>query len=230
MIGGVGQAALQFCKELQERREAKEYWEDKNHGADWRHKTKYTNPLLTAINVEVQRFNSKMILERQPHQINLIEPAFVKCKIEVERKKKEASKSLKEISQGILPDQLNLLCKGSSKSKSAEEGRLLLDGSPAPRSHLRKKKKRPPDPPRVNSNSENTLVHSDISDVEHSLAIKLNLNNSRIVSTPRNIFTVVPNGTIKGAARIAKVSPSERLYTAPTKDPTAMHWEPPNNN
>ena len=75
--GGVGQAALQLCKQLQERREAKEYWEDKNDGADWRHKTKFPNPLLTAINVEVQRFNSKMILERQPPRIDLIETSFI---------------------------------------------------------------------------------------------------------------------------------------------------------
>ena len=96
--GGVGQAALRFCKQLQERREAKEYWEDKNDGVDWGHKTKFPHPLLTARNVEVHRFNSRMIVERQPHQINLIEPAFVKCKVGVERKMEE-SQSLNEIAK-----------------------------------------------------------------------------------------------------------------------------------
>ena len=87
-----------FVNNPRKEEKLKEYCDDNNDGVDWRHKTKFPHPLLTAIKVEVQRFNSRMIVERQPHQINLIEPAFVKCKVGVERKMEE-SKSLNEIAK-----------------------------------------------------------------------------------------------------------------------------------
>ena len=81
--GALDRPPYGFVNNFRKEEKLKEYWDDKNDGLDWRHKTKFPQPLLTAINVEVQRFNSRMIVERQPHQINLIEPAFVKCKVEV---------------------------------------------------------------------------------------------------------------------------------------------------
>ena len=125
--GGVGQATLKLCKDLQERREAKEYWENKNIGAGIRDVTRFPNPLLTAINIEVQRFNSKMILERQPHQIDLIEPAFMKCKAEVARKKIEASKSLQRISyRGVILDDDNAVAAYMGPIASSNEEQVVI--------------------------------------------------------------------------------------------------------
>ena len=73
--GGVGKAARRFCKELRRRRAEKIYG-DLNGEEEL---FKYGDPLLTAVNVEVQRSNSQMILERKPLPENLIETAFVKC-------------------------------------------------------------------------------------------------------------------------------------------------------
>ena len=92
--GGVGQAALRWCKELDNRREAREYWKNKEDDVNSREARKFPSPLQTAINLEVQRFNSRMILERQPPHPKLIETAFRKCEAEVAKKKVEAVKSL----------------------------------------------------------------------------------------------------------------------------------------
>ena len=67
--GGVGQAALCLCKELEDQREAKEYWKNIEEGG--KELRKFPNPLLTAINIEVQKFNSRIILEWQPLRSNL---------------------------------------------------------------------------------------------------------------------------------------------------------------
>ena len=90
--GGIGQAALSLCKELEDQREAKEYWKNREEGG-WNLR-KFPNPLLTAINIEIQRFNSRMILERQPPRVDLIETSFIKCEAEVAEKKVEAAKKI----------------------------------------------------------------------------------------------------------------------------------------
>ena len=81
--GGVSKAARKFCKELRRRR-AKNIYGDLNEEEEV---FKYGDPLLTAVNVEVQRSNSQMILERKPVPENLIESAFVKCEIAVSKRR-----------------------------------------------------------------------------------------------------------------------------------------------
>ena len=56
-----------------------------------------SQPMLPAINFEVQWFNSRMVLERQPPHCNLIDSAFIKCEADVTKKKPEAVMSQKVI-------------------------------------------------------------------------------------------------------------------------------------
>ena len=74
--GGFGKAAHGFCKELKSRRESLNcsgnLSDSKNYAT--------ADPLLVAISVELQRANSRMVLERSPHFENLISSDMVKCK------------------------------------------------------------------------------------------------------------------------------------------------------
>ena len=183
--------------------------------------TRFPNPLLTAINIEVQRFNSKMILERQPHQIDLIEPAFVKCKAEVARKKIEASKSLQRISyRGVILDDDNAVAAYMGPIASSNEEQVVIQAIPR-RPNPIEKLPPDPDPPKVNCSPKHP-VPSDVPVVEHPLA-RMNIDNSQIVSTPTRTLPRVLNPMSK---RAAKGAPHHALGTT-TKDPAAMHWDPP---
>ena len=88
--GGLSKAAHGFCKEIQKRFESSSC-QSKFDGI---HKYE-KNPLLSAINVELQRANSRMVLERTPILGNLIESAIVKCEISISKKKEKAIESLR---------------------------------------------------------------------------------------------------------------------------------------
>ena len=88
--GGLSTAAYGFCKEIKKLHDLSSY----HNMVD----TPYNyeiNPLLSAINVELQRANSRMILERIPVLGSLIYSAMVKCEIAVSKKKEDAIESLR---------------------------------------------------------------------------------------------------------------------------------------
>ena len=88
---GVGDAAKAFCKELRKRRVSKSCIGSGNQNTHswWQH-----DILLTAINVEIQRFNSQMILERNPVTEALLEPKLVKCTRTIAKRKEKAIETL----------------------------------------------------------------------------------------------------------------------------------------
>ena len=210
---------MRFCKELRDRREAKEYWENKNDGSNTSNQSKYPNPLLTAVNVEVQRFNSRMILERQPHQINLIEPAFNKCRVEVERKKLEAKRSLQLPSHKELLTEINPSRKDMFTSLKIGQFSLAIPGVPKQPCL----NKWPPDPPKLRSSAH--PVHPDVSVVEEHPLASINLINSQTVSPST---TAQPRVVNKKDMSVAKVVPTYAMHCDNAKDPTAMQWDPPN--
>ena len=63
--------------------------EKKTPWKDW-------DPLVIAINIEVQRYNSQMILEREPIPVDLIQPDLIKCQISVAKQRELAIKELQK--------------------------------------------------------------------------------------------------------------------------------------
>ena len=88
--GGLSKDAYEFCKELKKRHESSICQSD----ADYRRNYE-TNTLQSAISIELQRANSRMILERTPVLDDLIDSAMVKCELAVEKKKQMAVESLR---------------------------------------------------------------------------------------------------------------------------------------
>ena len=74
--GGLGKAVHGFCKELKGRRESLIFSSELDNASNY----STADPLLAAISVELQRANSRMVLERVPHTKNLISTDIVKCK------------------------------------------------------------------------------------------------------------------------------------------------------
>ena len=88
--GGLSEMAVGFCKEIKKR------WESLNCWSDFECTRNYEiNSLQSALNVELQRANSRMIFERTPELEDLIEGAIVKCKLAVAKKKEAAIEELK---------------------------------------------------------------------------------------------------------------------------------------
>ena len=214
--GGVGQAALTFCKELEKRREAKEYWENK--GVDRIETRKFPNPLLTAINLEVQRFNSRMILERQPPHINLIDSAFIKCQVEVAKKKTKAVKRLNRNMILVTEQNLKAACSGAT---------AMIQYSPSVPMKARANKT-PPDPPDHTGNeitSSSFQVHSTVSVVEHPSAI-IHKQNSQRVSASTETESKISKERKKDVAKVA-LNHVLRKKNKNLKDSMAIDWEPP---
>ena len=88
--GGMSKAAHGFCKELRKRRERLTF----NLQPEDEKSITISDPLLIAINIELQRLNSRMVLERAPHSDNLIDADIVKCQRSIAIKRKEAIESL----------------------------------------------------------------------------------------------------------------------------------------
>ena len=116
--GGLGKAAHGFCKELKRRRESLNC----NHDPDGA-KRNFSDPLLVAISVELQRANCRMILERAPRTENLIESEVVKCRQSVALKRDEAIESLRL--EALQPDRIRKWNKGrkSRKKMMGDSGR-----------------------------------------------------------------------------------------------------------
>ena len=206
--GGIGEAALDFCKELEDQREAKEYWKNKEWGG-WNLRM-FPNPLLTAINIEVQRFNSRMILERQPPSSDLIETSFTKCEAEVAKKKGKAVKIIKQSSNRRLRDSHDTIRNKRVITDSTKAQQIAESGFPI----QPWEDKWPPDPPETNKTSNCGVPNDKNSAAEHPLAIT-NKANSKPMSAstrPSSRLTMIPKGWLRGTN---------------TKDPDAIGWEPP---
>ena len=114
--GGMSKAAHGFCKELKR-------WRDSlNCKSDLDDAKVYTvaDPLLVAISVELQRMNSRMILERAPHSQNLIQSEIEKCERSVAIKRDKAVESLR--SAELAPFSIITV-------KRNKQGRCKLPGS-----------------------------------------------------------------------------------------------------
>ena len=88
--GGWSKGAYNFCKELKKRHESSIYTSDSHYRLSYE-----TNTLQSTISIELQRANSRMILERTPVSEDLIESAMVKCELAVKKKKQMAIESLR---------------------------------------------------------------------------------------------------------------------------------------
>ena len=232
-----------------------------------------STPLLTAINVELQKSNSRMVLERTPLLEDLIESDLIKCELTVAKKKENAVESLRgkiikptRIHEEIKKQQnernnsarrsgkkikarrsgkgnqkpltkKKISCQSQGERIRKSEGtmrwnmRNCLDLPPRkpPDNGLddtlgtgkavnmevergeHKWPPDPPDPPKLRSSTH--PADSDVVVVfeEHPLA-KINLTNSQTVSTPTTAQPRVLN---------------HAMLSDFTKDPAAMHWEPP---
>ena len=88
--GGLSEAAVGFCKEIKKHYESSICHSDfdcpKNYEINW---------LQSALSVELQRANSRMVLERTPLLEDLIETAMVKCELAVSKKKEIAIENLR---------------------------------------------------------------------------------------------------------------------------------------
>ena len=73
--GALGKAAHGFCKELKNRRESLNCSQENDEAKGYT----VADPLLVALSVELQRANSRMLLERTPWSGNLIESNIAKC-------------------------------------------------------------------------------------------------------------------------------------------------------
>ena len=168
---------MSFCKKLEDRREAKEYWKNIAERTEIRYGSRKFDPLLTAVNVEVQKFNSRKILERQPPQSNLIQYALIKCEAEVTRKKAEASKSLYQSSFRKSEINPSISCSGVSLST-----RVVQSSPPisSPKESLGQKW--PTDPNIIDNGKFESMVQSKVPFAEHPLAIT-HQPNSHLVST-----------------------------------------------
>ena len=89
--GGMSKTAHGFCKELKSRRDSLNC----NHETDDVRVYTVPDPLLVAISVELQRANSRMILERAPQSESLIMSEIVKCEKSVSIKKEKAIENLR---------------------------------------------------------------------------------------------------------------------------------------
>ena len=88
--GGFSNKAYGFCKEVQNRHKSLNCYS--NDDSYPKHEN---NLLLSAISIEIQRANSRMILERTPLLESLIESAMVKCELAISKKKDDAIESLR---------------------------------------------------------------------------------------------------------------------------------------
>ena len=94
--GGLSKAAYDLCKQFKKRRESS--------NCQSKFDCPYTTnrwPLLSALSIELQRANSRMILERTPVLANLIDSVMVKCELSVSQKKDDANETLR--SQKLKP-------------------------------------------------------------------------------------------------------------------------------
>ena len=109
--GGWSSAAYGFCEEIRRLRDSLSCQSKFN--CPYTHSRK---PLRSAISVELQRANSRMVLERTPLQENLIESDIAKCELAISKKKETAIESLRSLQ--LLPARIHKEIKMGSKKKT----------------------------------------------------------------------------------------------------------------
>ena len=120
--GGLGRAAHGFCKELKSRRESFNCCNSSDEERVW----KFSDPLIVALNVELQKINSRMLLERAPHTGNLIASEVDKCKQSVVIKRDKAIESL--LSEAVQPRRIMTRTEvGQSWTKSPISTKKMLN-------------------------------------------------------------------------------------------------------
>ena len=98
--GGMGKAAHGFCKELKNRRASLKCNSEDDGICRWSGQ----DPLIMALSVELQRANSRMVLERTPQSGNLIASEIAKCQHSVAIRRKQAIENLRL--ESIKPDRI----------------------------------------------------------------------------------------------------------------------------
>ena len=231
--GGLGDAARTFCKELQKRRASKSCLDGSEHDDRYWHQN---DSLLTAISVEMQRFNSQMILERSPVTENLLESKFFKCKLAIAKRKEKASETLKKkivrehtsinsnpvgdggddsinhsVSDGMNHIQLGKVCK-EKKDTCGDVGQQSIP-----------QLEQLPDPPDPSGGHSSPMVlrdwDRDGSTVEHYLAIKQDYNSQEVSTTSRD--------PIPTEASDSPMCSDWRRYHDHNLNGEQIAWEPP---
>ena len=238
--GGIGDAARSFCKELRRRRAEKIFGEVSGE-EEWR---RYGDPLLTAINVEVQRFNSQMILERKPVPENLIESCLVKSEMALAKRRamvrdKIRAKKKSECSFTPRPEEnqlkaksgrgVNMIARGESMNvtinlkqplKQLPKDDRILEGTTGAKIQRQRfwedDPPDPPDPPSALFSQHNTRIR-DSEAWERTMAVKLKTTGQ---STSTKVKVLYSQRSSKSTGETAM----EVDYTQPD---LPIHWEPP---
>ena len=122
--GGMGSAESKLCAilvKLRRESKCKTQTEIENRGKiPW----KEQDPLVIAIGIEVERYNSQMILEREPIPVDLIQSELIKCQISVAKQRELAVEELqKEIVRRCRPSDkhtVEVSCDGSIVSNMSD--------------------------------------------------------------------------------------------------------------
>ena len=108
--GGFSKTAYGLIKEIKRPRESANC--QSNYECPYNYDRK---PLQSAINVELQKSNSRMVLERTPSLEDLIASDMLKCELTVAKKKENAVKSLQALRRK--PTRIHEEMKGTQKEK-----------------------------------------------------------------------------------------------------------------
>ena len=122
--GGLSKGAYGFCKEIKKRRESLNCQNELE--------CTYTydrNVLQSAINVELQKANGRMILERTPILDDLIDSAMVKCEIAISKKRDDAIESLRL--NKLRPVRVH----GEISGRQSNTTRIVRDCTRGPKNH-----------------------------------------------------------------------------------------------
>ena len=138
--GALSNSAYGFCKQLGKLRESLNC-----QSAIDSPYTTGRDPLLSALSIELQRANSRMILERTPILDDLIDSAMLKCEKSVSKKKEDAIETLRL--QRMRPARVHEQIKLKQRSRDPTEGtsmrgRTVQDSSRAKGKPLKRKKKK----------------------------------------------------------------------------------------
>ena len=209
--GGVGDAARSFCKELRRRRAEKIFGEVGGED-DW---CKYGDPLQTAINVEVQRYNSQMILERKPIPEDLIVSRLVKSELALAKRrskmmdriraKKKSESSFKSKSEKYQRKAKSARGVSENVMRNLKQAHRQLEkddnigASGAKFQRRRSWKDDPPDPPKELFSPSSPRI-KDTEVLERAMAIKIKTTGQ---STSTKVQVIHPQRYCKPAGRTA---------------------------
>ena len=232
--GGLSKAAAEFCKEIKKQYESSKWYGDSE--CPWNYEI---NTLQSAINVELQKANSRMILERTPRSEDLIEKDIVKCELAVVKKREKAIETLRL--ERLRPRRFIESIKtgvGNIQPKKGVKWKSVNIPRPYPLN---------PKPPWKDKNDKDVIpgIESGVTmeweceAEERILATKLNTSqtSSTFVFSERlsTTFTSSEKREIKpgGLSKDVKVNTDNNVEAgrnkidSERKDTEKAHWEPP---